>query len=1578
MADRAPHALAYARLLGYMSTDGSFGADFQLYMGHSLDAEQVLVDLHLLTGIQPAVSVDQRILHIIVPRVLRRAIAGLGVTLGKRTGVVTHFPAFLLEPDCPLPVVREFVAGLFGGDGITVNVSHRPKGQMVLQGLGFCTTRVAAVAEEQMEVLERELFCLLERLGIDCTKITTAFTKVAPNTLTEKGRAEYRELQSQGVVIAPRGTAGKLVAGKSYVLKFEFSHDLVLPFANRVGFRYCCHKQQRLSAALAYCRMIELFREQRRKLCTRIIELRKPVEGKSSMVARDANLTFAVVAAQAKQELTQREQLLPEIVAWKPVTASQLHTNERTLPGGTSVAKQLHGFDCVRFFSTPRKKTPYSAAAQQRRLSATDESDDEPTEDNAETTADAETTDNTADEAASPASPPRTPRRRSAPLPSSRRRSRRSRKSSAWLNRIIVLPSGREVPDSDVLCVRCGLDDNDDDGVLLLCDGCDSAYHIRCHRPPLFAVPDDDWYCSNCRVKHSFTASLEAALSAAATSAPVPPLAGAGGTVLPDDDRDVAMREQRSSSEARRQPALQQHESDDMQISISQDRRPQFIPASSRFSNESIRRAVMHDRQQRARIAAMGDAIAAKAAFYMTDIVADVRRMQSAIRELDERPLRMDLARRSEWELPAPLVRALQAGQLPVRRPVEEDEYVLLLSEEEKSEEEAQEEEEEEQEAAEDDEEEKVATSSMLSDDSIESSSNREQAMDEDVGENEYNEDSQGGDNDGDQDDQDIQGDDEEEDDDDEEEDGDDESNSPDKVTYGVHSDARVLPLFRVRLVGRRDVGVKRVYDLSVPCSGSQGDDNSSFMANGVVVHNCDESFDFTAMGRIFVGLCQCGAWGCFDEFNRLEERILSAVSQQILTIQHGLINDQTSITLLSKSVKLDPRVGLFVTMNPGYAGRSNLPDNLKQLFRPIAMISPDKSLIAQVMLYSQGFRTAEQLSVRVVELFTGCSERLSKKSHYDFGLRALKSVLRSAGGLKRAELMGETGMKGGDGVAGGKGFEEEKVRDQEEKMKESEDHEEKRPTKPTTSAASAVNNMSSADKEQSLLVRSITSTIVPKLVSGDVNIFSSIISNVFPTASVGSANLPALRAAIAAICADQGFVDSPLFVDKLMQLYDISALHHGVIMVGPEGTGKSVAWNVLRQAVERVSGQKVSVYVIDPKAISKVELFGTLDDVTMEYTDGVFTHLLRRIIDNVRGEMQRQHWIVFDGDVDPDWAENLNSVLDDNKLLTLPNGERLALTQNVRLMFEVGSLDFATPATVSRCGMVWFSEEVVHVSDVMRGLLTRLKSESMSHANLKPSVYARWRHVQERSADIIAQLTGFTAISRTPTDTPTAVSADDSANFLLAALDWSTRQPHIMPLSPHRALMSLFSLFKGAIAKVIDYDDNHADFPLSDKQLEAYLSRYLVFAVLWSFGGSLSLRDRLRFCDELISICPPSLPLPEQMKGALLDWEVRVDSQQWEMWEDRVDSIELDAHKVVRADVVIDTVDTARHTDVISQWVADHRPLLLCGPPGSGNHITQPSLRHNAIMHTSRLLGTHYSFVLSMMFSCSVLQVSR
>ena len=142
---------------------------------------------------------------------------------------------------------------------------------------------------------------------------------------------------------------------------------------------------------------------------------------------------------------------------------------------------------------------------------------------------------------------------------------------------------------------------------------------------------------------------------------------------------------------------------------------------------------------------------------------------------------------------------------------------------------------------------------------------------------------------------------------------------------------------------------------------------------------------------------------------------------------------------------------------------------------------------------------------------------------------------------------------------------------------------------------------------------------------------------------------------------------------------------------VSYKGSGKSTAWRVLLKALERYDGKEGVAHVIDPKAISKDALYGSLDPNTREWTDGLFTHILRKIIDNVRGELNKRQWIIFDGDVDPEWVENLNSVLDDNKLLTLPNGERLGIPPNVRIMFEVQDLKYATLATVSRCGMIQY-----------------------------------------------------------------------------------------------------------------------------------------------------------------------------------------------------------------------------------------------------------------------------------------------
>ncbi|KPI88248.1 putative dynein heavy chain [Leptomonas seymouri] len=424
-------------------------------------------------------------------------------------------------------------------------------------------------------------------------------------------------------------------------------------------------------------------------------------------------------------------------------------------------------------------------------------------------------------------------------------------------------------------------------------------------------------------------------------------------------------------------------------------------------------------------------------------------------------------------------------------------------------------------------------------------------------------------------------------------------------------------------------------------------------MGRQVLVFNCDEGIDFKSMGRIFTGLVKCGAWGCFDEFNRLKIDQLSAVSQMIQVIQEALKSGEKTCGLLGREINVDPNAGIFVTMNPagkGYGGRSKLPDNLKQLFRSISMSAPDNELITETILYSEGFENATQLSTKVVETFKLSSQLLSYQQHYDWGLRAMKAVLRLGGILIHDFLM--------ERVAG----------------------------KVELTAEQTL------QKESEIIIKSLRVNTLSKLTFDDAVLFNTLLSDIFPGVPVLEIAYAELRPAIEESMKELKLQVVEAQIQKILQLYEALRQRMGVVLVGPSGSGKSTLMRVLRRAVQRL-GKKVPLYVVNPKALPRDQLLGHMDPDTREWFDGVLTDAAKKV---VKEEPSVHSWVFCDGDIDPEWIESLNSVLDDNKLLTMPNGVRVQFGDNVNFLFETHSLEHASPATVSRMGIIYLSEEDV------------------------------------------------------------------------------------------------------------------------------------------------------------------------------------------------------------------------------------------------------------------------------------------
>ncbi|KAL7998900.1 putative AAA+ ATPase domain, dynein heavy chain region D6 P-loop domain-containing protein [Plasmopara halstedii] len=621
--------------------------------------------------------------------------------------------------------------------------------------------------------------------------------------------------------------------------------------------------------------------------------------------------------------------------------------------------------------------------------------------------------------------------------------------------------------------------------------------------------------------------------------------------------------------------------------------------------------------------------------------------------------------------------------------------------------------------------------------------------------------------------------------------------------------------------------------------------DLAKAMAIQCVVFNCSDQIDYKMMGKLFRGLAQAGNWTCLDEFNRIDIEVLSVVAQQLLLLREGRLQKKEHMNFMGIDIGLKDH-HVIVTMNPGYAGRTELPDNLKVCFRPVSMMVPDYALIAEIMLFAEGFSDARALSRKMCKLYILCSEQLSQQPHYDYGLRAVKSVLVMAGALKRAN--------------------------------------------PTVI-------------EDITLIRALRESNIPKFLAEDLPLFHAIVLDLFPGTMIPQNESSEFQACLEEEIIKAGFQQVPAYMTKVVQLFDILNVRFGGTIVGPTGAGKTSCYRMLQSTMTslRAKGSMNPIYqtvharVLNPKCISMGELYGEFHEATQEWHDGLASSIMREAVADDSNDVK---WTVFDGPIDALWIENMNTVLDDNMTLCLANGERIKLRNEMNMLFEVMDLAAASPATVSRIGVVYITD-----TDLNWMPFVKTWMENELAMDFPSTGRARLQFLLDQCLEKTIHFTRHQTVELVPT-----VDINLATSFC-------------------RLFACLF------------HPDNGIEYVTLDTEtMLELLDKIFAFSIIWSIGATMPVDSHSRF-DAFTRDLMTEVKIKLPATGLVFDYFVDVKGAQFRAWSDVVPKFVYNQH-VPYFQMIVATSESIRFTSLLRVLTSAKRPTYITGITGTGKTV--------------------------------------
>lgn len=607
---------------------------------------------------------------------------------------------------------------------------------------------------------------------------------------------------------------------------------------------------------------------------------------------------------------------------------------------------------------------------------------------------------------------------------------------------------------------------------------------------------------------------------------------------------------------------------------------------------------------------------------------------------------------------------------------------------------------------------------------------------------------------------------------------------------------------------------------------------------------NCSETIMVHQLSAILRGIVQSGTWLILSDFCRVKSEVLSIIGEDFHSIRSANLANLKKFDMDGYEIQLNQRCGIFVTSsNETY---EKLPDSTKAYFRPVAMQAMNYKAIIEIQLMAQGFVETSKYALKLASFIRACRDSFQYNNLYCFGMNTVTSILSITLALRHSQLQ-----------------------------------------------------MS----DDQLIVSAVKAVCLKTMDKKDIVQFKEILTSYFQDDQDDYLTNPEFVRSLTETCSELGYELSPYLIERAEQFHGSLGMHMGVIIVGETCVGKTTLINILEQTYCKISETNNEYLPIDktticPKSMTNAELWGKYDTDSSDWKEGI----IEKVFSETQKIEQREQWIIFDGNIDPSWIENMNSALDETRTLSFDSLRRIRLNAQHHILFETTDLSQASPSTISRCGVIHIDSDLLPWKEFINN---KIDQQIVPLFNDYPNLLSKFREFIDSSLE-------------------------STFDYIKENIGQSIPIP-------------VFSLFESFLNLFIVLCSS-PEFQKSHSAVA--MSAIFVFSFAWGFGGYFNNTQRTNFDSFIRDNFTGAITLPG--RGSIYDWSVDPGNGQWKNWNECVqsfiytadDEFEIDPKNLKFYNVIVPTVETVRLTYIIKRMLLAKKNVMIRGPIGSGRRL--------------------------------------